>query len=810
MLASLVRCCFVLCVCSSAIVFAQPESELSHNVELLSSFVPKGLQHGFNDVWGYELNGREYAVLGGQEGVFIIDVTAPRQPFEVERYLGEVTTWRDMKTFENYLYVVLDKGIVSTRGEVWVIDLSLVGTQSQSLVRRVELPTTDGYIHNCYVDEDAAVLWLIGVADSESSAIAMDLRTPAKPQFIGEVGDFYWHDAYARYPYMYGCAFFEGELQILNIENVRDPKLVSKTAYTPEASHAVWLSDDGKTLVTADERRDGFVTLWNVEDIEAPEVTSRYFIGTNCVPHNVMFSDSILYISGYYDGLKVLDISDIYNPVEIARYDTYPDDNYTRSGEWNGAWGIYSMLPSGNILVSDKTYGLFVFDVSPVAETVYVHATVKDPSEAPLSQASLGTTGHNGIGQAVKKTNTRGIVVSRMLVGETTLHFQHEKYQDVELPINLSANQDTVFVEVVMPAHGSNVLNVQVVNELGMPLEEVFVSIEDVENEQTIQLLTDADGTVEMMLSDGLYHVYTQNNCDFVSDTTAIVLSELTDDRTTITISSETSCYEVFESKTHRRWSYSPFSQKDADHWIVWFARDAEDLGVISEGSVGGEYYDNEKVLYGQVASGNLILQSPELSGQPSPYASIRFKYLFLRPTPEVSFKVQASTDGAETWQTVWEGSTTASTTLQQVEVELTPAITSTRSTFRFICTDPRPAPAELIPFPYTHAVVVLDDIEITHAYSAYGAEADSPLRVSPNPTSDVATINVIDSSIAVEHIFVCDVNGVKVLKDNDLRVNSPSSNIWQITTKSLANGIYYVVVYSAGNAYSVPFTVQR
>ena len=40
-------------------------------------------------------------------------------------------------------------------------------------------------------------------------------------------------------------------------------------------------------------------------------------------------------------------------------YDTYPDPD---GRQFRGAWGVYPFLPSGNILVSDMQYGLFVFE----------------------------------------------------------------------------------------------------------------------------------------------------------------------------------------------------------------------------------------------------------------------------------------------------------------------------------------------------------------------------------------------------------------------------------------------------------------
>lgn len=42
---------------------------------------------------------------------------------------------------------------------------------------------------------------------------------------------------------------------------------------------------------------------------------------------------------------------------EIAFFDAYPADDST---EFDGAWSVYPYLPSGYVLVSDISNGLFV------------------------------------------------------------------------------------------------------------------------------------------------------------------------------------------------------------------------------------------------------------------------------------------------------------------------------------------------------------------------------------------------------------------------------------------------------------------
>ena len=59
-----------------------------------------------NDIWGYAApNGREYALVGFQEGVSIIDVTDTENPVIKGYAPGPSSTWRDIKTWGDYAYV---------------------------------------------------------------------------------------------------------------------------------------------------------------------------------------------------------------------------------------------------------------------------------------------------------------------------------------------------------------------------------------------------------------------------------------------------------------------------------------------------------------------------------------------------------------------------------------------------------------------------------------------------------------------------------------------------------------------------------
>lgn len=70
-----------------------------------------------------------------------------------------------------------------------------------------------------------------------------------------------------------------------------------------------------------------------------------------------------MFEANYTSGVRVFDISNINSITQIAYYDTHPEND---GQTYDGAWGIYPLLPSGNILVSDIQRGLFVLNVTGV------------------------------------------------------------------------------------------------------------------------------------------------------------------------------------------------------------------------------------------------------------------------------------------------------------------------------------------------------------------------------------------------------------------------------------------------------------
>ncbi|MCH7926294.1 MAG: choice-of-anchor B family protein, partial [Planctomycetes bacterium] len=141
---------------------------------------------------------------------------------------------------------------------------------------------------------------------------------------------------------------------------------VSRLAYpTVEYCHQGWLSEDRRLLYLGDELDElqnpavHLTTTYviNVEDIANPFLLRTFGNGLSAIDHNLMVRGDYIYEANYTTGLRIFHAASVVNIHEVGFFDTYPAHN---SATFDGAWGVYTGLPSGVILVSDRDSGLFV------------------------------------------------------------------------------------------------------------------------------------------------------------------------------------------------------------------------------------------------------------------------------------------------------------------------------------------------------------------------------------------------------------------------------------------------------------------
>lgn len=357
-----------------------------------------------NDIWGHvDLNNnREYAIMGVRNGAIVVDVTDPTNIKEVGTVSGVDSGWRDVKVyqyFDNDLNIWQAYAYVTSEGSrqgavdyVTIIDLNSLPT-SISLIENSDVVST---AHNVYITnvdyslnielpDQTASLQLVGANNREGAFQSYSLSNPrslskSKNQYFGSG---YTHDGSSinikDTRVQSDCGISEGsctvfldfnekEIKLWDISEPENAKQLSQVSYNDvpvnsQYVHSGWGTDDQQYILVHDEfdeARAGLnstVRIFSISDLKNPVQVGQWTGPTAAIDHNGFVRGNRYYMSNYTRGLTILDITDPTTPQEVGFFDTFPSFN---NASFNGAWGVYPFLPSGNILVSDINSGLYV------------------------------------------------------------------------------------------------------------------------------------------------------------------------------------------------------------------------------------------------------------------------------------------------------------------------------------------------------------------------------------------------------------------------------------------------------------------
>ena len=189
-----------------------------------------------------------------------------------------------------------------------------------------------------------------------------------------------------------GCVY-DGKVFCVDVSDKTNPQTLG-SATTPNAfTHNAWVSDDGNYVFTTDEQSDSYLTAFDVSNLsnifEVDRIQSNP--GSNSIPHNTFVDGNFLITSYYRDGTTVHDITHPSYMIQVAYY-----DSYSGSGNgFDGCWGTYPYLPSGNIISSDINSGpggsgrLLIYG-RDFQQACYLKGNVTDGiTSSPISNASI-------------------------------------------------------------------------------------------------------------------------------------------------------------------------------------------------------------------------------------------------------------------------------------------------------------------------------------------------------------------------------------------------------------------------------------
>ena len=308
-----------------------------------------------SNIWGYAAGGKEYALVGAKNGMIVMDVTNPDAPVQIVQIDGASSQWREIKTYQHYAYVTTEGG-----GGLQIVDLSPLPSPSLPVYTYNGGGTTPAVlntIHALQVDEAKGFLYLYGSNLVSGRACVFDLnQNPTAPVYKGyynPVG--YAHDGYVNNETMYVGHIYAGLVSIVDMTNKTGANnQIGVTLATPIStplafSHNTWRY--GNTLFTTDERPNSSLASYDISDLSNITLLDQIQSnpGSNSYVHNTYIRNGYAITSWYVDGFTIVDVSRPANMVQVGNYDTYTN---TGTG-FNGAWGVYPYLPSGNILVSN-------------------------------------------------------------------------------------------------------------------------------------------------------------------------------------------------------------------------------------------------------------------------------------------------------------------------------------------------------------------------------------------------------------------------------------------------------------------------
>jgi choice-of-anchor B domain-containing protein len=334
------------------------------------------------NICGYTApNGNEYALLGAEDGMIIVDVTNPNNVVQLVQIPMVSSLWKEIKVYQNYAYVTTE----GTGGALQIVDLTAIPATSAASYT-YQTYTGDGVIggqlstvHALHIDTATGYCYLFGTNLFNGGAIFLDLNTdPYNPTFAGSyAANGYVHDGYVDNDTLFAGHIYAGTFAMVDCTNKLAPAVLAVQTTPTAFTHNTWLSADRNFLFTTDENSNSFLAAYDVSNpgnIQEVDRTQSWNPNSGSIVHNThVVGQNWAVTSWYKDGFVITDVTRPHNLVNVGWYDTYVGSG---SG-FEGDWGVYPYFPSGTIVVSNIDEGLDVFSPNYV-RACYIEGNCTD------------------------------------------------------------------------------------------------------------------------------------------------------------------------------------------------------------------------------------------------------------------------------------------------------------------------------------------------------------------------------------------------------------------------------------------------
>ncbi|HTG36996.1 MAG TPA: choice-of-anchor B family protein [Thermoanaerobaculia bacterium] len=333
-------------------------------------------------IWGWTdpRTRHEYALIALRNRVSFVDVTDAKHPRLVGYLPGRAldTTNREVNVYGDFAFVVAD---ARDGNGLQVFDLTQLRGVTNPPIRfgtSADLIAGDGRIHNLNVNQETGFAYEVGGAECGGGLRMIDVHDPFSPVQVA-----CWADPSHSYIHDTQCVVYRGPdkrfkgheicfasavdaLLIVDVTDKSAPLKISRTSYPGAGyTHQGWLTGNQKFFLMDDEfdeLAEGHPTrtyLWNFASLTAPRQFATYDAPTEATDHNQYVRGNLVYQSNYRAGLRILNISKIAAGKlrEVGYFDIVPDSD---EAGYEGAWGNYPFFPSGTVVVSGISQGLYI------------------------------------------------------------------------------------------------------------------------------------------------------------------------------------------------------------------------------------------------------------------------------------------------------------------------------------------------------------------------------------------------------------------------------------------------------------------
>jgi hypothetical protein len=290
-----------------------------------------------------------------EDGIRIVSIANPAAPTDLGHFVAPGDYVNDLKL------VVGDDSrryVVTASFPCRTIDVTSPGAPELA----AEIPVN---AHSLFIEGQTAYFASGGFGPVEVYSLA----NPRAPVKLGEweapEGAAY-HDLYVSGGIAYLSESSGGGLEIVDLRDPANPSRIGFEALDGTRYwHSPWLTTvGGSPLVVHGDELSGADGGFSVIDADPASSTFMATVGTWTSPraavsiHNVMAFGSRVYLAHYYDGVRVIDLSDPTAPAQVGYYNTWIDG--TGPAWIGGAFGIDLDLAAQRIYVADSIRGLMI------------------------------------------------------------------------------------------------------------------------------------------------------------------------------------------------------------------------------------------------------------------------------------------------------------------------------------------------------------------------------------------------------------------------------------------------------------------